>query len=1034
MTIRKFILLVLCVGLTYLVSPVRAFATHGAGGELFYEWVRDSTYRFYFRYYRDCSGATEESSQSLCYFNSCGTASGSITMSKMTTLPDGSPNGSEVNPGCPGYPTRCSGGTSGLPGYREWWYTGLYTLPSRCDYWTFYVIISNRNTSTNIGTGNLYVEATLNNRDGLPNRSPYFSVKPVPYVCVNNPYSFNNGAIDPDGDSLSFEFIQPRTANTCQSTYTATPVAYRSSAFNLSEPFATGNTFNFNTANGEMTFTPATQSTNTVSVRVSDWRNGIKRGSVMRDVQIQVLSCTNPPASVTPDPGSITGGQLTGGQVQGAANQLLTFCFNVDSDSPGRRLVVTDNHTLSAPGSNVVYVNQATSKVTGCLTWTPGCADTGLHILTVAVKDSTCLPPGIAVTRIFTIPVYIRTGSSTEKEVIVCRGAEVQLHASGGLQAEWTVRPGGSPLSSLSCTSCSSPVARPETTTVYEATSGSGSCYNTDRITVRVDNDNNDILVTPPERPYVLCEPGYAELSVSATGPRPLSNLSCGPAASSPSAPLDTVEIMPRNAAVHNVNNPVSTPFSGNYSVTARHQYLLRASDIRASGMYSGTLYGMAFRISSIGTGAMYDNLTVSLACTNLDEMSASAGFVPGITQVYAATGAVSIPPGGGYLDFNFLVPYNWDTTQNLIVDICYTNARPVSPAYTYFFSNTYQSTLYSYDTSGSICQSGGAQPVYSTHELPQIRFRYQPAPESEFSWRWGNALFEPSSIGSSVRAYIGETQKIWVHAYSRHGCLIGDTVDMYIPPPFRVLPENAEVCKGSALLLHAEHSVDTRWYESGFNLPTTLDCSQCDTPRAAPDADIVYTAVVRNDVGCTDTLFVPVRVKPVPEVHIVLPLTDTIVPYQAPVQLAAAGASHYVWTPSRFLDDAYVSDPVARPEAPTVFVVTGMLDGCFGYDSVHVDVDFRDRILIPSAFSPNGDGKNDVFRVANLSFQKIVEFRVFNRWGKEVFHAEAGATGGWDGTWNGDPQPMDTYKYIIRIAYPDGLMETYKGDITLVR
>src|SRR5690606_17128088 len=151
----RVMLIFIYLSLEGFVLPSRAYATHGAGGELIYEWVSDSTYRFYFRYFRDCSGASEESSQRMCYFNSCGSASGSITLTKMNTLPDGRANGLEVDPGCPGYPTRCMGGSSGLPGYREWWYTGVYTLPSRCDYWTFSVLISNRNTSTNIGAGDL---------------------------------------------------------------------------------------------------------------------------------------------------------------------------------------------------------------------------------------------------------------------------------------------------------------------------------------------------------------------------------------------------------------------------------------------------------------------------------------------------------------------------------------------------------------------------------------------------------------------------------------------------------------------------------------------------------------------------------------------------------------------------------------------------------------------------------------------------------------------------------------------------------------
>ena len=93
----------------------------------------------------------------------------------------------------------------------------------------------------------------------------------------------------------------------------------------------------------------------------------------------------------------------------------------------------------------------------------------------------------------------------------------------------------------------------------------------------------------------------------------------------------------------------------------------------------------------------------------------------------------------------------------------------------------------------------------------------------------------------------------------------------------------------------------------------------------------------------------------------------------------------------------------------------------------------YRDSLLVPTAFTPNGDGRNDVFRVANLSFQKLIEFRVFNRWGQEVY-STTDNNGGWDGTWKGVAQDMGIYTYIIRVAFPDGTVSTYKGDVTLIR
>src|SRR5690606_24983181 len=186
--------------------PGRAEASHAAGAELIYEWVSGSTYRFYLKFYTDCGGINESNTIRLCYVNTCSNQTGQVTMNQLTLLPDGTGNGKEVHAGCPRYPTECAGGS--LPGFREIWYGATVTLPSQCDYWTFYTSITARNTNHNVsGSTVLYVEAILNNLTVQQQSSPWFSTPPVPYVCVNSPYTLNNGAVDPDNDSLSFEFI-----------------------------------------------------------------------------------------------------------------------------------------------------------------------------------------------------------------------------------------------------------------------------------------------------------------------------------------------------------------------------------------------------------------------------------------------------------------------------------------------------------------------------------------------------------------------------------------------------------------------------------------------------------------------------------------------------------------------------------------------------------------------------------------------------------------------------------------------------------
>ena len=89
--------------------------------------------------------------------------------------------------------------------------------------------------------------------------------------------------------------------------------------------------------------------------------------------------------------------------------------------------------------------------------------------------------------------------------------------------------------------------------------------------------------------------------------------------------------------------------------------------------------------------------------------------------------------------------------------------------------------------------------------------------------------------------------------------------------------------------------------------------------------------------------------------------------------------------------------------------------------------------ILIPNAFTPNGDGLDDVFNIIIDENAEVLDFRVYNRWGSAVWSSIKNA--GWDGTFNGLPQPMETYVYTaIVLDKITGQKVIKQGDVTLIR
>ena len=153
-------------------------------------------------------------------------------------------------------------------------------------------------------------------------------------------------------------------------------------------------------------------------------------------------------------------------------------------------------------------------------------------------------------------------------------------------------------------------------------------------------------------------------------------------------------------------------------------------------------------------------------------------------------------------------------------------------------------------------------------------------------------------------------------------------------------------------------------------------------------------------------------------------------------MHLNADNAYHYMWTPDNgTLNNTNINDPIATPLVTTTYTVYGMsLYGCLDSATVTITVDDSLNGSIPNAFSPNNDGLNDVFRPIGAKFQRLVDFRIYNRWGQQIFYSNS-IDKGWDGTFNGVPQDVGEYYYVIIASQPaTDENQTYKGDVILIR
>lgn len=191
-------------------------------------------------------------------------------------------------------------------------------------------------------------------------------------------------------------------------------------------------------------------------------------------------------------------------------------------------------------------------------------------------------------------------------------------------------------------------------------------------------------------------------------------------------------------------------------------------------------------------------------------------------------------------------------------------------------------------------------------------------------------------------------------------------------------------------------------------------------------------TLISGNKYGCRDT---SIQVLKIPRVD-VFAGNDTVIIRNTPFQFNGTGAQNYAWSPSTFLDNPFINNPTA------IFIDTGSYkynlqgitsNNCYGYDDIIITVAWGPYLNMPNAFTPNGDGNNDYFNILSAGYKKLKSFKIFNRWGEQLF-STTDFRKGWDGTYNGKPCEIGTYFWLVTAVGIDDQEKLIKGDLSLIR
>lgn len=229
----------------------------------------------------------------------------------------------------------------------------------------------------------------------------------------------------------------------------------------------------------------------------------------------------------------------------------------------------------------------------------------------------------------------------------------------------------------------------------------------------------------------------------------------------------------------------------------------------------------------------------------------------------------------------------------------------------------------------------------------------------------------------------------------------------------------------------------------SASNLSGTVNyawtpADSLNTPNAATtiariDTTRTFYLRVTDNYGCNFSVVDSMTVFMMPPL-VVFAGNDTNAIINRPHQLLATGGVNYVWSPAGPLNNPFIANPLATLSHDTYFTVrvTDAI-GCTDDDDVFIKVYEGPMYYLPNAFSPNGDGLNDIFIPVPVGIRSTDYFRVFNRFGQIMFQTKEWMKG-WDGTLKGKPAEAGTYVWMIKGIDKNGSVVEMKGTIILLK
>lgn len=882
--------------------------------------------------------------------------------------------GRDITPVCPGQSSRCSGNNP--YGWEEWVYEGTFTPPNtnpRCEWRISWSLCCRNDAITNLqspGWQDGTLYAILDDRLPDCNNSPTFNLPPTAVACVGQQICINPGVTDPDGDDLVFDLTCPRNDDQAQNC-----IPYVS-PYSPTNPWPSSTGWNVNSNTGTICFTPSQTGVPVITIRVREYRNGVQIGEYIRDIQVWVINCNNQP----PVASGLNGQPYNPND---PATFTMYFCqpgvqqcatLNFSDPDPGQNVTVSWNGGI--PGATFTVNNNNTPNPTATICWTPTMADTGSHNFVVQLMDDAC---------------PLRATSQYGYVIVVAPGFQVSHTAydptcAGATNGSITITPsGGSP--------------------PYQYSIDNGATWQGNNTFSGLGAGTYTILV----RDASGCQ---VSRTVTLTAPPPI-----------PVTNLSTQAVRCHGES----NGSVSFYVSGG---TGGYSFTLNGNPIVPAGGNPYTISGLAAGSYTLIVRDQNNCQSIDFTITQPAPLAFGNPTVDPVRCYGEANGSITVGVSGGNGGYTFTVngqavvpagnnPYTFTGLQAGIYTIVVTDTKgceatlsvtvPQPESMDIVTSVTPATCRESSDGSISVIVSGGNPPYQYMWSVPGAT---------------GSTLTGISygSYTLTVTDVLGCTASVTVNVPFR------EFVDINLPSLTGCMPYMPVV---------SPELTGTGPYQILWE--TSDGQSGRDSIMPVFFVPGIYTLQVTavTPAGCSSIVTVPVNVLPTPvAIYRTIPDTGRSIVVGDPFTLISVSpdAERVVWEiegVGRYEGTQWQgSFSVPGRYCFTMYAYRG---ACVDSAKGCVEVVYP-QIFVPTAFTPNGDGRNDLFEIF-ISPPAPYRCRIYDRWGVLVFDNQNDPSRFWDGTYQGKLVPEDAYVFVIEYRIPlSDKVYVRQGTVTLIR